>query len=200
MASVKDIISDWSTDEGERLVLADQVPGLVIRWLNQAQLRFSEISQVLTGVWEPTIDSTGEETLPDDWLREVPDRVLWQTSIGLTKGDYATLKIANLSNPQAYAIWQGKFYVFGPTAGTPTIPYYKKPSEVKTTQYSTASLEIPSEYHHHLILFMDAMFARRSKDYKGYLILRKEFDQSARDAGIDFSNRRELMIMRGGMI
>ncbi len=200
MASAKAIISDWSSDEGERFVLATTKRGVVMRWLNQAQLRFAEISQVLQGVWEPLLDSTGSEALPDDWLREIPDRVQWTTGFYLIKGDYPTLSIANLSTTCYYAIWQGNLYVFSASSGSPTIPYYRKPEEIKDAQFATASLEIPTEYQHNLSLFMDAMWERRNGNTEAYLVLIDKFDQRARDAGIDNLNRRQVPQMRASVL
>lgn len=200
MGSFNTILSDWGTDEGPRSVLMNTTPDLVCRWLNQAQLRFCDKSEILQGVWEPVLDSSGSETLPDDFLREVPGRVKWEADHFLTKGDYPTLQGLTLSGVEHYAIWQGSFYVFSASSGTPAIPYIRKAETVKTANRATASLEIPTEYHHDLLLFMDAMYARRQGDDRRYLVFIGEFDARAVSAGVHHTMRREVPMMRGGLL
>lgn len=195
------LIADWTADGGPRQALYGQVKGLVLRWLNEAQLRFADKSEVLQGVWEPDIDSDGYIALPEDFLREVKDRVKWSADKFLYKGSYPILRTVTLSNTVAYCIWDNKFYVFSASSGSPTVPYIKKPQEISSTALDNADLEIPTEYHHLLILYFDAMFARRNGDYQGYIALLGSFDAAATDAGIEFRNRRDnVPFMQGGVL
>lgn len=200
MASVKNVISDWTADRGERHDLYHTTKGLVLRWLNEAQLRFCDKSEVLRGLWEPTLDASGTETLPPDFLREFVNKVKWSDEEPLIKGDYHALRVENWGTTSYYAIYGGKFYVFAAAAGSPTIPYVRKPEVILGSQIDTAELEIPTEYHHELILFLDAMFARRQGDVAGYMALLKEFDANARQAGVEHLSRTDaIQVTMGGL-
>ena len=120
MASAKNVISDWTADQGERFVLFGMAKGLVLRWLNEAQLRFASKSEILRSVWEPSLDSEGWADLPDDFLREVPDRVKWDTDTTLAKVVYADIlqESDDLSGTYYYAIHDGRFYVFTAASGS----------------------------------------------------------------------------------
>lgn len=189
MASALNLLADWAGDGGERHNLLNSEKGLLMRWLNQAQLRFADKSEVLQSVWEPTITSGGSIALPSNFLREIKDRVKWTADVHLVKIDYPTAINNTFSTTNYYAIFGGTFYVFAAAAGTPTIPFIKSPAAI--TNLSSAELEIPSEYHHNLILFLDAMFARKAGDVKSYMILMKEFDRNAEDAGMAFKIKRD---------
>lgn len=199
MATAAKIISDWTTDEGERHVLYTSTKSLIIRWLNEAQLRFADRSEVLQGVWDASLID-GSDSLPDDFLREKRDGVLLDSKY-LSKGDYTALSGAGLTSTSHYAIWDGSLHVFSSASGEATIPYIRKPSVIKDASIGTASLEIPSEYQHSLITFLDAMFLRRKEDLMGYRTLLKAFDQDCTDAGIDFQSRRgEILVTKGGLL
>jgi len=200
MASALNLISDWTGDGGDRHVLFGQTKGLVLRWLNQAQLRFADRSEVLQGVWEPTIPSTGHIVLPADFIREVPNRVKWTSTKLLEKADFSTARALTLSTAQCYSIFDNTFYVFAPSSGTPSIPYIRKPEEITTATLATADLEIPTEYHNDLIVFFDAMYARRTNDIRGYLALMKTFDDKAESVGLGVKIRNSAPLKtKGGM-
>lgn len=191
MASAQNVVADWMGDGGERHNLASSRKSLVVRWLNEAQLRFADISECLRGVWTPTLDADGTAALPDDFLREIDGKVKWDAETLLEKADYPTMQIASLGATCAYAIWGGSFYVFDAAAGEPTIPYIKKPLEITERQLATASLEIPTEYHHDLIFFLDAMYARRNNDMPGYVAFLKQFNEVARMAHFKYGTRND---------
>lgn len=193
------LIADWTTDQGPRHTLYGQVKGLVLRWLNEAQLRFVDKSEILEKVWEPTLSSDGYIQLPDDFLRD--GVVKWEADKFLRKGDYGLLNTVSLSATLYYAIYAGKLYVFKAAAGSPTITYLRKPDEIVAGTLANADLELPSEYHAHLLTYMDAMFARRNNDLATWKALMKDFDQEATAAGIEYRQRRQgVRFTEGGVL
>jgi hypothetical protein len=132
MASASTILGDWASLDPERETLYAHTPALLLRWLNEAQLRFCNKSEILQGVWQPTVPDTGIVALPEDFLREYVDRIQWTTNQYLRKGDLPTLKLLNLSSTMYYAIYGENFYVMSPAAGSPTIHYIKKPVLITT--------------------------------------------------------------------
>ena len=185
-----DVVQEWAGVQGPRHDLYIQHPGLVLRWLNQSQLRFVDKSECLKSTWTPSLDSSGYKSLPDDFLRIAgPLGVQWDTDEFLTKEDYAKLNGLTLTDTEHYAIHDGKFYVFAATSGTPVIVYIKKPEELLLTNYLNSDLDIPEEYHQDLIVYMDAMYARHMGDVAQYLILLDKGDMKAKEAGLQVDYR-----------
>lgn len=193
MASLAQIAEDWAEGQTEKSELYTQYKGVVLRWINEAQLRYCDKSEILTGLWQPTITSSGNIALPADFLREIKDWVYWSSTIRLVEIDYPTAIVNqnNFSGAQFYSIWNDTFYVWAATAGTPQIPYIKKPAVVAIADIATASLEIPLEFQHNLLTYLDAVFLRRKGDYKGYGVLLANFDMDAAKDGLKFKQRRE---------
>ena len=200
MATVQTTIDNWTSDGGERHTLYGSVPGLVIQWLNAAQLRFTHKSGCLRSTWEPTLDSEGYADLPEDFLKIVKDRVKWSSTQTLIEGNYHDLIQRTMSSTTHYCVHEGKFYVFGPSAGSPVVPYVKKPNTVTIANRTNAFLDIPSEYHEDLVLYLDAMFARRKGDVTGWIALLAAFDDKATKAGMEISRRIDpVPMMKGGL-
>lgn len=200
MATVQTTIDNWTSDGGERHATYGSVPGLVIQWLNDGQLRFAHKSGCLRSTWEPTLDSEGYCDLPDDFLKIVKDRVKWSSTQTLIEGSYQDLIQRTMTSTTHYCVHEGKFYVFGASAGTPIVPYVKKPGTITIANRTTAYLEIPSEYHTDLVLYLDAMFARKKGDTTGWLTLLGAFDAKAMAAGMEISRRIDpVPMMRGGL-
>ena len=201
MATAQEVIDDWTSDAGERHTLFGQVPGLVIGWLNDAQLRFVHKSLCLRSLWEPDIPSDGYVDLPDDFLKIVRDRVKWSSIVTLVEAPYADLIQRTMTSTTHYAIHEGKFFVFGASSGTPQIPYFQKPSKITIANRATAYLDIPTEYQNDLMGYMDAMLQRRKGDVPGYLQLMAAFDDKATQAGMKISGRIDpVPMMRGGLL
>jgi hypothetical protein len=159
---------------------------MVVSWLNDAQLKFSDQSEILRGVWEVTVGSDGKALLPDDFLREVIGRVSWNDERFLGKSAYADLSNTFIvsSSTNWYALWGGYFYVFAPATGDAVVPYIRKTEEVLVGEYLSADLDIPTEYHIHLIDYLDAMWARNQDNLQMYSQLMEKFEQKAKQAGM----------------
>lgn len=194
MGTFANVLQDWSSVSEDKATAYISTPGLLVRWLNEGQLRFVNESEVLRGSWSATVTS-GTATLPSDFLREIADRVSWAANQPLTKIDYPTAYILNASSAftstDYYSIWGETFYVWGSDSGTPTIPYIKKPAVITTSNYTTSDLDLPTEFHHALLTFLDAMWLREKGDVSGYQALLKEFMMSAINAGQKYRERRD---------
>lgn len=184
MGRALDVLKNWAADNDEAAQVFSRTPSLLIRWLNEAQLRFCDKSEVLSGVWEPDLDSDGIAMLPEDFLREYTNRVKWTNFVPLVKGDYPSLVLSNLSTTRAYAIFDGRFWVFAPSSGTPKIPYIKKPDTLFEKSISGMDLSIPSEMGDTLTLCLDAYWARKKGDTVKYLQLLEIFDRKATESGV----------------
>lgn len=193
MASVLNILGDWSAGSPERERLFGMNKGLVLRWLNEGQLRFADKSEVLRGLWSPTIGSDGEATLPEDFLRLIRNGIKWDSDTLLAEIPYSDAAVQTFSATEFYSIWGGKLYVWAAAEGSPTIPYIKKPDEITIGSISSAELDIPTEYHHELLGFLDAMWARNQGQADGYRVLLNVFDQTAVGAGMRFASRSDVI-------
>jgi hypothetical protein len=201
MASVLNILGDWQSGNSDRERLFGMNEGLALRWLNEGQLRFADKSEVLRGVWSPTISSDGEATLPDDFLRLVRNRVQWDSNTLLSEIPHADAGVQSFSTTEFYSIWGGKLYIWAAAEGTPTIPYIKKPDEIAVGSITSAELDIPTEYHHELITFLDAMYERYNNRVDSYRVLLNVFDQAAVQAGTKYASRQDPIprMKRGGL-
>jgi len=181
MGTVATFLEDWSSTESGKESLYASEQGKIIRWLNEAQLRFTDKSECLRSVWQPTITSAGVIALPSNFKREIKDRVKWTANRFLKQIDYPTANIytTQFSDAYYYSIWGSNFYVWQPQAGTPDIPYITKPTVITASNISSADLEIPTEYHAYLMLYLDSMWARTQKDIAGSIALLKQFDNGA---------------------
>jgi len=201
MATAQDVLNDWAGEDGERYIIFHKNKGLVLRWLNEAQLRFCDLSEIFRGVWSPIISSDGVVSLPDDFLREVPHTIKWAVDTPLTKIDYAVANLTTFSGTYFYSIWGGKFYVWTPAEGTPSIPYFKKPSTITNATLANDDLEIPTEYHSDVLAFLEAKYQQRLGDYGQYLALMSRFDGEARRAGVKYASRNDpVPFMLGGSL
>jgi len=182
MATVANVLQDWASSSPDKLSLYASRSGVLLRWINEAQLRFADKSECLREVWEPTITSTGNIALPSDFKREIKDRVKWDSNTYLTQIDFPTANLVDTwSGTTNYSIWEGMFYVWGAAAGTPEIPYIKKPAAIAIASILTADLEIPTQYHYDLFTYLDGMYARRKDDISGSIQLMQMFDNKAND-------------------
>lgn len=197
MGTTLDIINEWASDSEEKQVAVKTRSGLVLRWINQAQLRFAERSECLRGEWQPTITSTGNIALPSDFIREFPDLVKYNLSATvnppLVKIDYWQAVNVTFSSTTHYSIFNGSLYVWAAGALTPSIPYIKKPTVI--TALTTADLSIPTEFHRDLIPYLDIMWekSKGSLSLGDRLALMKEFDNQAGLAGLKFKTRQDGM-------
>lgn len=196
MATALDVVNEWAADSEEKQLLVKTRSGLVLRWINQAQLRFADKSECLKGEWQPTITSLGNIALPSDFLREYPDLVAYQVGSTinppLIKIDYPVAINLNFTSVVThYSIYNGTFYVWAAGALTPSIPYIKKPATL--TALSSDALIIPTEFHHDLIPYLDAMWAslKGALNPMDKILLMKEFDNQARADGMKFLIRQD---------
>ena len=198
MGTLLNVIQEWYTDDNGKDGLYKQIPELVIRWINEGQLRYADKSEVLQGIWSPTITSTGSIALPTDFLREVQNRVKYDSNTVLRNIPYAdAINISAFGGTYYYSIWDGTFYVWAAAACTPTIPYIVKPATLTSATVATADLEMPTEDQTLLILYLDARYARKQGNTVQYMQLMDIFDQKSRDAGQKFRERRDpVPIMR----
>lgn len=196
MATVQDVINEWAADQEEKQQLIKGRTNLPLRWVNQAQLRFCSKAEILRSVWSPSIPGSGSIVLPVDFLREFPDRVKRDaTRVPLKKMNYQDALLINFSTLGWYAIFAGTFYVFAPQACSPTVPYIRKPLVV--TDF-TGDLEIPTEFHHTIIMYMDAMWTREKGDLNGSRMLIQEFDQIAFAEQVKYRQRNDGLIATRG--
>jgi hypothetical protein len=128
MASAATVLGEWASLEPEKEALYAQTPSLLLRWLNEAQLRFCSKSEILQGVWSPSVGETGIIALPSDFLRELVGRVKASDNTNVPKGQYQDLQFANGLIPKTYCIWNNNLYLFPIGSGTLTVPYIKKPA------------------------------------------------------------------------
>lgn len=189
MGSVLNVLSEWTADDEQKELLYERVPSLVLRWTNEAQLRHVDRSEILRDIWEPTVTSAGNVTLPTDFLREFKDRVKWDEEHYLIQIDYPTAALLDFTSTTHYSIWESSLYVWTAAAGSPAIPYVKKPAALTTI--ATDNLEIPTETHSTLQIYLDAAFARRNKDFPTHYSLLEQFDSRAAEDGRIYRDRRD---------
>ena len=198
--TVAAVCQDWCGGNPQRMSVYVEEPGVMARWISQAQSRFADKAECLRGVWTPTVPSTGIVALPANFGREIKDGIRWGSSDRLTQVNYTEANMATFSSTRYYSIWGSNFYVFSAAAGTLSIPYIKKPAEITVGTLSTADLEIPTDYHRDLFNYLDAMFVRRSGDFASSTALMKEFDDSANNARLDYAQKTDpVPRVRSGM-
>ena len=110
MAEAKDILFDWIGTDKEKNSLYSVSPELIVRWLNEANQRYCDLSECIRDIWQPILGADGVAELPDDWLREIKDRVQWTNNVSLTAIDYPTALGRRFTATYYYAIWQNRFY------------------------------------------------------------------------------------------
>lgn len=195
MGSVSTVIDDF-IDSPDKEAFYAKSARLVLRWINEAQLRHSNKSEVLRGTWTPTITSSGNIALPSDFLREVVDRVQatsGTTGVPLYKINYSDAIHIPITGLLYYSIHNGYFYVWSAQACTPKIVYFKKPTVITANTMETADLDIPTECHSTLVFFMEAQWAKSRGDYGGYTLMLNEFEKRAINDGIKYRNRNDTV-------
>ena len=198
MAEAKDILFDWIGTDKEKNSLYSVSPELIDRWLNEANQRYCDLSECIRDIWQPILGSDGMAELPDDWLREIKDRVQWTNNVSLTAIDYPTALGRRFTATYYYAIWQNRFYVFSPAAGNPTVPYIRRPDQIMTSNLATYSLDVLREKQQNILSFMDSKWARYNKDLTGEAALKAAFDEQARQDGQNLRDRRDPAPMLRG--
>ncbi len=202
MGQIANVLDDWASGDADRSKVYKEQPGLVIRWINEGQLRYASKSELLRDVWSPTITSSGSIALPTNFLFEVPDRVKWTQFVYLRKIDYPTANLVPYwSATLWYSIWAETFYVWGPSAGTPTIPYVYKPTLVTVANIATADFDanLPTEFDHEILLYLDYRWARRIKDPSHRLLLDDFEDMVAKDGQTYRQRRDPALIMKSNI-
>lgn len=200
MGTTLDIVNEWASDSEEKQTTVKARSGLVLRWINQAQLRYANKSELLRAEWQPTITSTGNIALPSDFLREFPDAVKYSSTSTvnppLIKIDYWQAVNINFSGSIThYSIFNGSFYVWAAGALSPSIPYVKKPTII--TALTSADLSLPTEFQHDLIPYLDIMWEKSKGQLSlaDQLGLMREFDSQAGLSGLKFKMRQDGMPM-----
>ena len=196
MASVQSVLEDWVAGESDKLDIYPSRQNIALRWINEAQLRFCDRSEMLRSVWNPTIDSTGIIALPSDFLREIKDMVKWTANVPLWEVDYPHAQLMNFSSPRFYSIWGNKFYVWAAASGTPSIPYIRKPKLIQNI--SVDDFEIPTEFQNSLTYYLESKWLKKNKDVNGSIAVLNVFDRMADEAAARYRARRDpVPIMRG---
>jgi len=186
MGTVANIIESWASSNPAKASIYASEQGVVANWINEAQLLFSDKSECLRSVWEPTVTSTGNIALPSNFKREIKDRVKWTTNRYLKQIDYPTANlVSSWSDTTHYSIWGDTFYVWGAAAGSPEIPYITKPTAITASTISSADLDIPTEYQYILKIYLNAQYLERKDDIAGASALMKLFIQEAEKAYMD---------------
>ena len=198
MAEAKDILFDWIGTDKEKNSLYSVSPELIVRWLNEANQRYCDLSECIRDIWQPILGADGVAELPDDWLREIKDRVQWTNNVSLTAIDYPTALGRRFTATYYYAIWAGRFYVFSPAAGNPTVPYIRRPDQIMTSNLATYTLDVLREKQQNILSFMDSKWARYNKDLTGEASLKAAFDEQARQDGQNLRDRRDPAPMLRG--
>lgn len=195
MATALDVVNEWAADSEKKQDIVKTRSGLLLRWLNQGQLRYAEKAECLRSVWTPTITSSGNIALPTDFIYEFADRVKRDTSMVtdyfLKKIDFQIANARAWSGLTAYSIFNGTLYVWAPGAATPSIPYCRKPTVLTTL--SSDSLEIPTEFHSALVEYMDLRWDRdmAGGNYSTYSAMLKDWDMTARSQGTVWKLRND---------
>ena len=195
MATIANTLRDWASTDDAKVALYSSQPSKLLRWINEAQLRFAKRSEMIRDVWSPTITSTGNIALPDNFLREIKDRVKLDANTYLRQIAFSDARLLQISGTYYYSIWNNTFYVWSAGACTPSVPYITKPAVVLLADIATTDLEIPTEYHHTLFLYLDSMWAREQKDIAGSIALLKQFDNECDDAKVDYVRDNEPVPM-----
>jgi hypothetical protein len=200
MGTIVNILEDWASSHPSKASVYASEPAVIVSWVNAAQLQFCDRSECLRGVWEPTITSTGNIALPSNFLREIKDRVKWDSNTYLRQIDYPTANLVDSwSSTTNYSIWGSTFYVWSPAAGSPVIPYIKKPTAITVSTLASSDFEIPTEYQHTLKLYFNAMMAERKDDIAGSIALMQTFDSYCGKAYMDIVRKVDpVPFMRGG--
>jgi len=193
MASASSLIDLWKDSDEKDAFYAKRAKSVYL-WVNEAQLRHVDKSEILRSIWKPTITSTGKIALPSDFLREFPDKILKTTgspsSNILIKVDYQDAILSEFSSVTHYSIYNGYLYVWAAGACTPEIPYVQKPTVIDTGDMEDDNLELPTETHFTLGLFLDAMWCKSKGDYTAYLVLLSQFEKRAIMEGQKFAHRQ----------
>lgn len=195
MATAADVTNEWAADSEAKQLLIKTRSGLVLRWLNQGQLRFADLSEMLKGEWQPTVTASGNIALPADFLREYPGRVKYDlnstVNAPLIKIDYQdAINLDFTGDTTHYSIFNVKLYVWAAGALTPSIPYIKKP--VALTTLASDDLGLSTEFHYEIIAYLDAMWAAYNKEisFADKNMMLKDFDSKAREHGLKFLVRQ----------
>lgn len=191
MGTIANTLQEWASTDDAKVALYASQPTKLLRWVNEAQLRFAKRSEVLRTVWSPTITSTGNIALPDDFIREIKGKVKLEPYIYLMEMSYPDAVLLRLSGQYYYSIWNGSFYVWSAGACTPAVPYIKIPATVAFADIATADFEIPVIYQRTIFTFLDAMWLRENKDVAGSIQLMKLFDAEADEAKVEFIRYNE---------
>lgn len=198
MATVQNVVNDWASDDEAKRLLAKTHGTLLLRWLNEGQLRYAEKSEMLRSTWNPTITSSGNIALPTDFIREFPDQVqatVSTTGTPLYKVDYSLARQASWSVLTAYSIYDGTFYIWAAGAATPSITYVSKPAAL--TALATDSFELGTEFHRAIIDYLEAKWLYRNKQvsYGDYKAMLADFDNQAREDGLKFIIRNDSLLV-----
>jgi hypothetical protein len=197
MATVQNVVNEWASDDEAKRLLTKTHSGLILRWLNEGQLRFADLSEMNRNTWTPTITSSGSIALPTDFLREFPDSVqavVSTTGTPLFKVDYSFARQTSWNTLTAYSIYDGSFYIWAAGAATPSITYVAKPTALTTL--SSDSFEIPTEFHRAFVDYLEAKWLYRNKtvSYGDYKAMLQDFDNQARSAGVYFMQRQDSLM------
>lgn len=184
----QDIVTEWTYGNDTKQNLTQTSPDFILRWMNQAALRFCDKSEILRSVWTTTTASDGTATLPADFLREIPDRILISTTQPpLQKVAYEDAINIIWGSTVAYSIYNGKLQVWGNAAVSITVPYIQKPTTITTL---ASDSQVPTEYHQTLKIFLDSLWARYEKDISSAQALLDLFDEKCSEHGMSFILRR----------
>lgn len=201
MGQVLELLANWAALDPEKNKALEENSKVLVRWVNNAQNEHLRYSGLLQSTWTPVLDSDGKAALPDDFLRIKRNTVKWDENTTLSEVEYDEAINASMTSTLWYSIHDGYFYVFAAASGEPQITYIRRPSETLVSTFKTDDLDIPLEYQHTLMLFLDAMWARTKGDTAGYLALYKQFASQAVEDGVqDIESRHTVPMMRGGML
>jgi len=200
MGTVATVLQSWASSSPAKTSVYAGEPSVVVNWANEAQLLFCDKSECLRDVWEPTITSTGNIALPSNFLREIKDSVKWDSNTFLRQIDYPTANLVDSwSGTTNYSIWGSTFYVWGAAAGSPSIPFIKKPTALTVSTIDSADFDIPTEYQHILKIYFNSMMAERKDDVAGSVALMEEFNRQCEKVYMNIVRKVDpVPFMRGG--
>ena len=194
MASVSDFLDRFYLEIDDQKHQEVPLP-LAIAWYSAGNLEYLDETEMLQDVWEPSV--TTSVVLPTNFLREIVVKTSGGTK-PLKEVDYhnaifePTFTTPTTDVPGFYSKFGTSFYLWPvqSSAVTLTAPYIKKPTDVTISNYTTAEMDIPTEFRSHLLSFMLAQFFSKKEEKEKEIKWKLEFERFKSLDRAEFNSRR----------